>query len=146
VLYAGYNLAATLSSVPAGHIGDRREMLHVLAGGTACFVLAYVGFAVSGESFAALAGCFILAGVGIGAAETAESAAVARLAPETLRGSAFGLLAAIQAVANLAASVIAGLLWTAISPTAAFVYVAAWMALALVALTFLSLRPRLASD
>jgi MFS family permease len=146
VLYAGYNLTAALASVPAGHIGDRREMIHVLAGGTASFVLAYVGFAASGESFALLGACFILAGVGIGAAETAESAAIAQLAPETLRGSAFGLLAAIQAVANLAASAVAGVLWTAISPTAAFLYVAAWMALALIVLVVMSVRPGLDSD
>ena len=106
-------------------------MLRVLAAGVACFLLAYIGLAVSGESFALLAGCFILAGIGIGCAETAETAAVAQLAPDHLRGSAFGLLAALQAVGNLAASAIAGILWTAISPTAAFLYVAAWMVLAL---------------
>jgi MFS family permease len=131
VLYTGYNLAATLASIPAGHIGDRRGLLRVLAAGAACFLLAYVGLAVSGESFALLAGCFILAGIGIGCAETAETAAVAGLAPEQLRGSAFGLLAAVQAVGNLAASAIAGVLWTAVSPTAAFLYVATWMLLAL---------------
>jgi hypothetical protein len=67
-------------------------------------------------------------------AETAETAAVARLAPEQRRGSAFGLLAALQAVGNLAASAIAGVLWSAISPTAAFLYVAAWTLLALAGL------------
>jgi MFS family permease len=131
VLYTGYNLAATLASVPAGHAGDRRGMLRVLAAGSACFVLAYLGLAVSGESFALLGGCFILAGIGIGCAETAQTAAVAQQAPDHLRGSAFGLLAAFQAVGNLAASAIAGILWTAISPTAAFLYVATWMLIAL---------------
>ena len=72
--------------------------------------------------------------VGVGAAATAETAAVAALAPERLRGSAFGLLAALQALGNLTASVIAGILWTAISPAAAFIYVAAWMALAVIGL------------
>jgi MFS family permease len=139
VLYAGYNVAATLVSIPAGHSGDRRGMLLILAAGIAGFLLADVGFAVSGESFALLAGCFILAGIGIGCAETAESAAVAQLAPEHLRGSAFGLLAAVQAVGNLAASLIAGVLWTAISPAAAFIYVAAWMALALTGLLLISI-------
>jgi hypothetical protein len=62
--------------------------------------------------------------------ETAEHAAVARLAPEALRGSAFGLLAAVQSFGNLAASAIAGLLWTLVSPEAAFIYAAAWMVLA----------------
>ncbi|MDQ2789195.1 MAG: hypothetical protein M3Y73_05630 [Actinomycetota bacterium] len=55
-----------------------------------------------------------------GAAETAQTAAVAALAPDTLRGSAFGLLATIQAGGNVAASAIAGLLYTITTPTVAF--------------------------
>ncbi len=131
LLYAAYNLAATLASIPAGHVGDRTGMLRVLALGAGSFTLAYLGFAASGESIPLLAVCFILAGIGIGCAETAETAAVAQHAPEQLRGSAFGLLAAIQAFGNLLASVIAGLLWTAVSPAAAFLYVAGWMLLAM---------------
>jgi hypothetical protein len=45
-----------------------------------------------------------------------------------LRGSAFGLLATAQAGANLAASAVAGILWTAVSPAAAFLFLAAAMA------------------
>lgn len=142
VLYALYNLAATIVSVPAGRHGDRRGMLRVLTAGAVCFLVAYVGLAASGESLALLAIWFVLAGVGIGCAETAESAAVAGLAPERLRGSAFGLLAALQAVGNLAASVIAGILWSAISPAAAFIYVAAWMALAVPGLLVAGLAAR----
>jgi MFS family permease len=77
---------------------------------------------------------FVLAGIGIGCVETAEHAAVATHAPEDIRGSAFGLLAAIQSLGNLAASLIAGILWTALSPTWAFAYLAAWMLLALIIL------------
>jgi hypothetical protein len=77
---------------------------------------------------------FVLAGVGIGAVETAEHAAVAALAPSEARGSAFGVLAAVQALGNLAASTVAGILWTAVSPAAAFGYLAAWMLLALAGL------------
>lgn len=146
VLYTGYNLAATLASVPAGRAGDRRGMLTILAVGAACFLIAYIGLALAGESFALLAGCFILAGVGIGCAETAETAAVAALAPEHLRGSAFGLLAAVQAIGNLGASVIAGVLWTAVSPTAAFLYVATWMTLALAGLLLAALPQRTKSS
>jgi MFS family permease len=64
----------------------------------------------------------------------AEHAAVASLAAVELRGSAFGLLAAVQSFGNLAASAIAGLLWTAVSPRMAFGYLVAWMLLAVVAL------------
>ncbi len=133
-LYAGYNLAATLSSVPGGRLGDRRGVMLVLALGVACFGVAYAGLAFAGASILALAFFFAAAGIAIGFVETAEHAAVASLAPVDLRGSAFGLLAAVQSFGNLAASAVAGLLWTTVSPRAAFLYLAGWMALALVAL------------
>jgi len=133
-LYAGYNLAATLASVPGGRLGDRRGAVLVLALGVACFGIAYAGLAFTGASILALALFFAAAGIAIGFVETAEHAAVASLAPVDLRGSAFGLLAAVQSFGNLAASALAGLLWTTISPRAAFLYLAGWMALALVAL------------
>jgi len=47
---------------------------------------------------------------------------------------AFGMLATVQAVGNVAASAIAGLLYTLTSPTVAFSYLAAWMLIALAAL------------
>lgn len=128
LLYAGYNLAATLASIPAGHATDRRGGARVLLAGVAAFLLAYVGFALTGASLALLGVCFALAGLGTGFAETAQRAAVAALAPADLRGSAFGALAAIQAFGNLAASAVAGALWTLVSPRAAFLYLAVWMA------------------
>jgi len=83
---------------------------------------------------AVLAAPFVLAGLAIGAVETAQHAAVAGLAPEALRGSAFGLLAAVQAAGNLAASAVVGVIWTVVSPAAAFAYLVGWMWLALVGL------------
>jgi MFS family permease len=131
LLYAGYNLAATLASVPAGRVVDRRGAVLVLAGGFGCFLLAYAGFAVTGASVVVLALCFAAAGVAIGCVETAEHAAVARLAPEDLRGSAFGLLAGVQSFGNLVASGVAGALWTLVSPAAGLLFAAALMAVAL---------------
>jgi MFS family permease len=133
-LYVAYNLAATLASIPAGRLGDRRGAVLVLVVGVGLFGLAYVGFAAGATSVLALAPWFIAAGVAIGCVETAEHAAVAALAPMELRGSAFGLLAAVQSFGNLAASAIAGLLWTLVSPRLAFGYLVGWMLLALVGL------------
>lgn len=133
-LYVLYNLAATLASVPAGRVGDRHGMVRVLAAGVACFALAYTGFAADTTNITLLALCFAAAGIGIGCAETAEHAAVATLAPDTVRGSAFGLLAAVHSFGNLAASALAGLLYTIASPTVAFTYAAVLMAASLIAL------------
>jgi MFS family permease len=135
-LYVTYNLAATLASFHAGRLGDRHGavLVLVLALGVGMFGLAYAGFAAGPTSVLTLAPWFVAAGVAIGCVETAEHAAVAALAPVELRGSAFGLLAAVQSFGNLAASAIAGLLWTAASPRIAFAYLVAWMLLALVSL------------
>jgi MFS family permease len=141
-LYVAYNLAATLASVPAGRLGDRRGAVRVLALGVLVFLGAYVTFATTGPSLPLLAIGFILAGIGIGAAETAEHHAVASLAAEELRGSAFGLLAAMQSVGNLAASGVAGILWTTVGPGAAFAWAAGWMGLSLVLLAAPLLRSR----
>ncbi|KUL31883.1 MFS transporter [Streptomyces regalis] len=142
-LYTAYNVAATLASVPAGRLADRlgaRGPLLVLAGGAAAFAAAYGLFAVTGAVATVLAIPFLLAGIGIGAVETAQHAAVASLAPKELRGSAFGLLAGVQSLGNLAASTVAGVLWSAVSPTAAFTYLAAWMILALAGLLIAARR------
>jgi MFS family permease len=140
-LYVAYNVAATLASIPAGRLGDRRGAVLVLVLGVGLFGLAYAGFAAGPTSVLALAPWFLAAGVAIGCVETAEHAAVAALAPVELRGSAFGLLAAVQSFGNLAASAIAGLLWTAASPRVAFGYLVAWMLLALVGLLVAGRRP-----
>jgi MFS family permease len=137
ILYTGYNITATAASLPAGKIADRLGVggpARVLTVGVALFALAYTGFAVTGDNVLMLALPFVAAGLAIGCVETAEHAAVAALAPAGLRGSAFGLLATIQAAGNLVASAVAGILWTAVSPTTAFGYLAAWMLIALGAL------------
>jgi MFS family permease len=139
-LYVAYNLAATMASIPAGRLGDQRGAVLVLVLGVGLFGLAYAGFA-AGSSVLALVPWFLAAGVAIGCVETAEHAAVAALAPVELRGSAFGLLAAVQSFGNLAASAIAGLLWTLASPRLAFAYLVAWMVLALVGLLLAERHP-----
>jgi MFS family permease len=133
-LYVAYNLAATAASIPAGRLGDRRSPVLVLMLGVSLFGLAYAGFAAGATTVLALAPWFIAAGVAIGCVETAEHAAVATLAPIGLRGSAFGLLAAMQSFGNLAASAVAGLLWTAVSPQVAFGYLVVWMGAAMAGL------------
>ena len=95
VLYTGYNLAATVASLPAGRLADRHGHPPVLAAGVAGFAAAYLGFALAG-GIGVLAVSFVAAGVAIGCVETAEHAAVASLATPPIRGSAFGVLAGFQ--------------------------------------------------
>jgi MFS family permease len=134
ILYVAYNVAATAASVPAGHASDRLSPRAVLAAGFAAFGGSYVAFAFAGSSVTLLLAAFVVAGVGIGCVETAEHAAVAIAAPGDVRGSAFGVLAAVQSFGNLAASAVAGLIWTAVSPRAAFLYITVWMVIGLASL------------
>ena len=134
VLYVAYNTAATIVSFPAGHAADKTRPTLVLTAGTIAFTAAYAGLTHDTTNLAVLGLLFIAAGIGIGLVETAEHAAVAANTAPTTRGSAFGLLAATQSVGNLAASGIAGIIWTAASPSWAFTYLTAWMITATVLL------------
>ena len=140
-LYVLYNIAAALASVPAGRLADLSSPVRVLALGIGAFAIAYLGFAFVGASIPLLAIIFIAAGVGIGAVETGEHSAVAILAPDNLRGSSFGALAAIQSFGNLIASSLSGFLYAAVSPTAAFLFPATAMLIALAALAGIVVRP-----
>lgn len=97
----------------------------VLATGAGLFGLAYIGLAVIGPAPAVLLTCFVAVGIAIGCVETAEHTAIAVHAPAEMRGPAIGVLAAEQAFGNLAASSIAGVVWTVVSPTVALVFAAA---------------------
>jgi MFS family permease len=141
-LYVAYNVAATLSSVPAGRLADRTGPVRTLALGVLLFLVAYVGFASTGADVAVLLLAFVLAGLAIGTVETSEHTAVAGHAPDELRGSAFGLLAAGQSVGNLVASGGAGVLWTLVGPSAAFLVASAWMGISLILLAGPALRDR----
>jgi MFS family permease len=137
LLYAGHNVAASLGSIPAGRVGDRMGFRAVLAVGFGLFALSYATFAAGPADPLVLGLAFASAGLGIGAVETAENASVAHAADPEVRGSAFGWLAALQSAGDLVASAVAGLLWTLVSPTAAFAYAAAWMLVALAGLAAL---------
>ena len=105
----------------------------VLALGVACFGIAYAGLAFAGATHPRARLLFAAAGVAIGLVETAEHAAVAhspqqnsrlRLRPPRRRTE----------LRQPRRERIAGLLWTTVSPRAAFLYLAGWMLASAVAL------------
>ncbi|HOA28199.1 MAG TPA: MFS transporter [Arachnia sp.] len=138
LMYAVHNAAASGSALLAGRITDRRGPRTSFTIGAVTYVIAYLSFA-SSELPAVLAVGFVLAGIGIGFAETAESTAVATTLPTRLRANAFGVLGLTQAIGDLGATVVAGLLWAAFGPFVAFGYAAIWMLASLA--TTSGLRP-----
>lgn len=133
LIYAGHNVIATLASLAAGRWYDRAGPRVVFAAGGAVYVIGYGLFAAGGNSVWLLAVAFGAAGAGIGLAEPTESAVVAQLLPDQLRGSGFGALGVVRASGDVIATVVAGVLYTVVSPAAAFAYAAAWMCAAVLA-------------
>jgi MFS family permease len=142
LIYAAHNALAALVAYAGGHWLDRVGPRTVFAAGAGLYVLAYVGFAAGPSFWPLLLVCFSLAGAGIGLGETAESTLVARALPDRLRGSGFGVLGGLQAAGDLVATVTAGILYAAVSPTLAFLYAAAWMLASLLSTSVLKVaRP-----
>jgi MFS family permease len=127
LIYAAHNAFAALVALLGGHWIDKAGPRVVFALGALLYLAAYGMFAVNWHGWAPLLAAFVLAGSGIGLAETAESALFAKLLPDELRGSGFGLLGLVQAAGDFASTAAVGLLWTAVSPSLGFGYAAAWM-------------------
>ena len=139
LMYAAHNAAATGASLVGGSLADRRGPRVVLLAGAGVYVVAYLLFGLGPAGWVTPLVAFVLAGIGIGMAETSESTFVARQLPDRLRANGYGLLGLTQAVGDLGASLVAGVLWAAGSAGLAFGYAAVWMAAA--AVLAVTLRP-----
>jgi MFS family permease len=146
LIYAGHNLFAAFVALGGGHWLDRAGPRVVFSSGAGVYAVSYAFFALPLHAVWVLVIAFLLAGSGIGLAETAESAFMARLLPDRLRGSGFGLLGAVQSLGDFASSAVVGLLWTLVSPTAGFTYAAAWMLLSLLGAGALAMTSSSASE
>lgn len=140
LLYAGYNACGALAALAGGRGIDRAGPRAMFAVGAGLFAAGYALFAAAPAGLPAALVAFVLAGAGIGLAESAESTLIARMLPDELRGSGFGLLGLVQAVGDLASTLVVGLLWAVASPAWGFGYAAAWMLAAIIAAVVL--RPR----
>lgn len=129
LLYAGHNACGAIVAYLGGHWIDRAGPRVVFGTGAFLYLLAYGGFSIGWHDWPPLLAAFVLAGSGIGLAETAESALVAQLLPDRLRGSGFGVLGGVQSAGDFASSAIVGLLYAVVSPAVGFSYAAGWMVL-----------------
>ena len=124
LLFAAHNAAATATALLGGHLVDRFSARPVFAAAGVAYVGGYVVFAIGPHPWSLVLVGFLLAGVGIGLAETAESTVVARGLPAHLRSNGFGVLGLTQSAGDLGATVVAGVLWSLVSPVLAFGYAA----------------------
>lgn len=121
VVYAGFNLCASLGSFPAGYLSDRLGRKRTLMAALGIFVVVYAGFAV-GSSVVAAGVLLVLFGLFQGTFRVTGKALAADLSPEPVRATGLGLYAATVGLSGLAASVIGGQLWDRLGPSATFLY------------------------
>ncbi|HVU79025.1 MAG TPA: MFS transporter [Gaiellaceae bacterium] len=123
--YAVYNVIYASLAWPFGTISDRVPRALVLGAGLGVFTLVYLGFALASRSWTVWP-LFAVYGVYIAATEGVARAWVADTLPDrSAVGTAFGIFFTATAAAALVASVVAGVLWTYVSPRAPFVVGAA---------------------
>ncbi len=108
--------AAYLGGTASDRWGNRRALL---AGSWIGYAAVYALFAAV-SSAPALVAVFLVYGLFIAAPEAVEKAWVTDLVPAERRGAAFGWTQAAVGVAALPASLVFGLVWSAVGPTAAF--------------------------
>jgi MFS family permease len=131
------SLVFAASAYPAGRWQDRIGAKPLLLLGLLVLIAADL-FLAFGQSLLALFAGIALWGLHMGLTQGVLAALVAASAPSRLRGTAFGLFGLVTGLFTLIASVLAGVLWTAIGPTATFAAGAGFAAAA--CLAFLLLR------
>ena len=140
--YAAYNVVYSGLSWPLGALSDRVPRTWILAGGIAVFGLVYAGFAFAQSSWAVWP-LFAVYGAYIAATDGVARAWVGDYAPERAGGTAYGLFAAASGAALLVASIVAGVLWSHVDPSAPFWMGTASAAAALPALLLFEGRYRM---
>jgi MFS family permease len=136
--YLCYNASYAALSYPIGRLADRIPKERLLAIGLLIYAAVYLGFAVT-QSFWMVWPLFAFYGIYIAMTDGVSKALVSNLVASHVRGTAFGLFNMVLGVLAVFASVLAGVLWDRVSPSAPF-FAGSGMAF-LAALGFLVLRP-----
>jgi MFS family permease len=136
-----FNATNAIVAWPAGALSDRIGRRGLIAAAWLIYAICYAGFAVATSAIWVVP-LWIAYGTYYALSEGVGKAMVADLAPTDLRATAFGILNAVQGVMILPASVIAGILWSAIAPPAPFWFGAGCAAAAVVLLLATVRAPR----
>ena len=135
LLWSALHVVKSSASVGGGELSDRLGRRALIGLGWTVYALVYFGFATVDAPLAVVV-IFLSYGLFFGLTEGVEKAWVADLAPAASRGTAFGIYNGMLGFGSLVASVLFGLLWTRVSPPAAFT-TGAGLALAATALLYL---------
>lgn len=125
LLWSALHVVKATSSLVGGALSDRFGRREMIAIGWIIYAFVYAAFGFS-DSLPIVITIFLVYGLYFGLTEGAEKAWVADMAPVDRRGTAFGIYNAALGVGGLAASLLFGLIWTRVSPRAAFLTGAAF--------------------
>ncbi|HEY6876124.1 MAG TPA: MFS transporter [Candidatus Dormibacteraeota bacterium] len=117
--YLAHNAVGAAVSFPAGWLADRVGKAPVLAAAYVTFAAA-CAVGIVGHGWFALAFLALLVGAQNPVVSSVESSMTSSLVEERRHGTAFGILNGINGVGDLASSIVAGVLWTFVSPSATF--------------------------
>jgi MFS family permease len=131
-VYAGFNLVAALSSYPAGSLSDSVGRKSLLLLSFAISALTYWGFARN-SSLMILGPLFVVYGIYSGIYRAVGKALATDNIPGDLRATAIGIFSTVVGLSGLASNLIAGQLWTRVSPSATFFMGVAFSLVALLA-------------
>jgi len=121
LLYVLFNAVYAAAAWPVGSLSDRIGRKFVLLVGYAAFA-AMAALFIAATTLPLFALGFILYGVGYGMTQGTERALVVDLAPPAIRATVLGAYHTSVGLMKIAASVVAGLLWTAVVPEATFLF------------------------
>ncbi|MDO8886231.1 MFS transporter [Candidatus Oleimmundimicrobium sp.] len=119
--YVLYNVVYASFSMPAGILSDRVGRKKLMVGGFLIFSGVYFVLAFISKSVY-IWPLFAIYGLYIAATEGVSRALVTDMAGPENKGTALGLYHTAVGLVTFAASLIAGLLWTYINPSAPFIY------------------------
>jgi MFS family permease len=139
LVVAAFSLVIALTSTRGGTLSDTFGRRGLIIAGWLIYAVIYLGFALASARWHIW---ILYAGYGLyyGAFLGASSAIVAELAPQHLRGTAYGIFNAALGVTAFPASLLAGLLWDSYGPSAPFFFGAALAVLAAIGLLMIPLR------
>ncbi|GAB1473785.1 MFS transporter [Bacteroidota bacterium] len=140
-VYMIFNVVSVLFAIPAGKISDKIGRTKLIFTGFLIYSFVYFMFGRF-NSIGIFIPLFVLYGLYSALADTGQKAMVGDLVSKEQIGTGFGLYHALLGITLLPASLIAGLLYDKVSPSAPFYFGSAMAALASIGVIFYSLTQR----
>jgi len=135
------NVVYAASAYPIGALSDKADKQTLLASGFAVLIVADIVLALAPNVWVVMAGV-ALWGLHMGMTQSLLATLVAETAPPASRGIAFGFFHLVTGFALLAASLMAGVLWDLIGPSATFIGGAAFTTVGLLGFVAVSMWRR----